>query len=101
MSSASRSSIGKRPRPTTPKARTAWWRPGEQPIPAGDPRNILGARWLGFRETQDLAGFGIHGTEDPSSLGKESSAGCIRLRNEDIEVLFDFAPYGTEVVVRG
>ncbi len=78
----------------------AWWRPGEQPIPAGDPRNILGARWLGFRETQDLAGFGIHGTEDPSSLGKESSSGCIRLRNEDIEVLFDFAPYGTEVVVR-
>jgi hypothetical protein len=77
-----------------------WWRPGEPSIPARDPRNILGTRWLGFQETQDLAGFGIHGTDDPSSLGKESSAGCVRLRNEDIELLYDFVAYGTEVVIR-
>jgi hypothetical protein len=78
----------------------SWWRPGEPAIPPKDPRNILGTRWLGFQETQDLAGFGIHGTDDPSSLGKESSAGCVRLRNEDIEVLFDFVPYGTEVLIQ-
>jgi len=78
----------------------SWWRPGEGAIPAGDSRNILGSRWLGFQETQDFAGFGIHGTSDPSSIGKESSAGCIRLRNEDIELLYDFVPYGTEVVIR-
>lgn len=77
-----------------------WWRPGEPAIPSGDPRNILGTRWLGFQETQDLAGFGIHGTSDPSSLGKESSAGCIRMRNEDIELLYDFVTLGTEVTIR-
>jgi hypothetical protein len=76
-----------------------WWRPGEPPIPAGDQRNILGSRWLGFQETQDLAGFGIHGTSDPASVGKESSAGCIRMRNQDIELVYDFVPYGTEVLV--
>lgn len=78
----------------------AWWRPGESPIPADDPRNILGVRWLGFEDTPQHVGFGIHGTTDPSSLGKESSAGCIRMRNEDIELLYDFVRYGTEVVVR-
>ena len=77
-----------------------WWRPGEAPVPAGDPKNVLGSRWLGFQETQDFAGFGIHGTSDPSSLGKESSAGCIRMRNEDIEILYDFVTIGTEVQIR-
>jgi len=78
----------------------SWWKPGASPIPAGDPRNILGARWLGFEDTPQHVGFGIHGTQDPSSLGKESSAGCIRMRNEDIELMYDFVRYGTEVVVR-
>ncbi|HVR74878.1 MAG TPA: L,D-transpeptidase family protein [Planctomycetota bacterium] len=77
-----------------------WWRPGKAPVPAGDPENILGTRWLGFEETKDFAGYGIHGTTDPQSLGKESSAGCVRLKNEDIEVLYDFVPYGTEVEIR-
>ena len=77
-----------------------WWRPGEPAIPPKDPRNILGTRWLGFQETQDLAGFGIHGTDDPGTIGKESSAGCVRLRNQDIEVLYDFVSYGTEVVIQ-
>jgi ketosteroid isomerase-like protein len=77
-----------------------WWRTGEPAIPPKDPRNILGTRWLGFQETQDLAGFGIHGTEDPGTIGKESSAGCVRLRNQDIEVLYDFVSYGTEVVIQ-
>lgn len=78
----------------------AWWRSGEPPVPAGDPKNILGSRWLGFQETQNFAGLGIHGTTDPSSLGKESSAGCIRMRNEDIEILYDFVTLGTEVQIK-
>lgn len=78
-----------------------WFRPGEPALPPGDPGNILGTRWLGFAETQDHAGFGIHGTSDPGTLGKESSAGCVRMKNEDIEVLYDFVPYGTEVSIRG
>ncbi len=77
-----------------------WWKPGQSPIPAGDPRNILGSRWLGFADTEDVSGFGIHGTTDPSSIGRESSAGCVRLRQEDVELLFDLVPYRTEVVIR-
>ena len=76
-----------------------WYRPGEPPIPYGDPRNILGSRWLGFKNT-DLVGFGIHGTTEPSSIGKEASSGCIRLRNDDVEVLWDLVPAGTEVEIR-
>ena len=77
-----------------------WWRPGETPIPPGDPKNILGSRWLGFGETQDYTGYGIHGTSDPASLGTDSSAGCVRLRNEDMELLYDFVTLGTEVVIQ-
>jgi lipoprotein-anchoring transpeptidase ErfK/SrfK len=76
-----------------------WYRRGEPPIPYGDPKNILGSRWLGFKDTEDLIGFGIHGTSDPSSIGKEASSGCIRLRNEELEVLWDFIPIGTEVEI--
>jgi hypothetical protein len=77
-----------------------WFRPGEPPIPAGDPRNVLGSRWLGFQATKEFAGYGLHGTEDAASIGSESSAGCVRLRNEDIELIFDFVPLGTRVLVR-
>lgn len=78
-----------------------WYRRGEAPIPAGDPRNVLGSRWLGFKDTEDgLSGLGIHGTSDPTSIGKEASLGCIRMRNEDIEILWDLVPAGTEVEIR-
>ena len=76
-----------------------WYRRGEPPIPSGDPRNILGSRWLGFKDTDELSGFGIHGTADPSSIGKEESSGCIRMHNQELEVLWDFTPLGTEVEV--
>ncbi len=76
-----------------------WYRRGEPPLPPGDPRNILGSRWLGFKETADFTGFGLHGTLDPASIGKEESSGCIRMHNRDIEVLWDFTPLGTEVEV--
>ncbi|MCH2374679.1 MAG: L,D-transpeptidase family protein [Planctomycetes bacterium] len=78
----------------------SWWRPGEGAIPAGDPRNILGTRWMGFKNTDDYSGFGIHGTDIPESIGEQASAGCVRLRNGDIEKLYDFVPYQTVVVVR-
>jgi LysM repeat protein len=77
-----------------------WFRPGSAPIPAGQPGNILGSRWLGFEDTEQFNGFGIHGTDDPSSIGKESSAGCVRLLNKDIELLYDFVPRGTVVTIR-
>jgi lipoprotein-anchoring transpeptidase ErfK/SrfK len=48
-------------------------------------RNPVGTRWIGLSEK----GYGIHGTDNPSSIGFAKSHGCIRLRNQDVERLFD------------
>jgi len=66
-------------------------------IPHGDPRNILGSRWMGFRNSSDYRGFGIHGTSDPASIGKEASSGCVRMLRADVEELFEWTPRGTPV----
>ena len=66
-------------------------------IPYGDPGNILGTRWLGFRDTEQYRGFGIHGTKDPASVGREESSGCVRMHQEDVERLFSWTPLGTPV----
>ncbi len=63
-------------------------------VPAGDPENALGSRWMGFREVPSI---GIHGTIDPSSIGTAASNGCIGLINEEVEELYDLIPRGTEV----
>ena len=52
-------------------------------VPPGA-RNPLGTRWIGLSQR----GYGIHGTDDPRSVGHARSHGCIRLRNEDVERLF-------------
>jgi lipoprotein-anchoring transpeptidase ErfK/SrfK len=62
---------------------------------AGGPGNPLGARamYLGSSE------YRIHGTNDPTTIGKFVSSGCIRLTNEDVEDLFSRVDVGTKVVV--
>jgi lipoprotein-anchoring transpeptidase ErfK/SrfK len=62
---------------------------------AGGPGNPLGARamYLGASE------YRIHGTNDPSTIGKFVSSGCIRLTNEDVSDLFNRVNVGTKVVV--
>lgn len=55
--------------------------------------NPLGPRWIGL----NIKGFGIHGTNRPDSIGKNSSHGCIRLRNRDIKDLFDRVRIGDQV----
>ena len=44
--------------------------------------------------------IGIHGTDDPSSIGNRKSHGCIRMRNRDIEYLVPILPLGTPVEIR-
>ena len=44
-------------------------------------------------------GYGLHGTDDPSSIGRSVSHGCVRLRNEDIETLYRMVPIGTPVYI--
>jgi lipoprotein-anchoring transpeptidase ErfK/SrfK len=62
---------------------------------AGGPGNPLGARamYLGNSE------YRIHGTNDPTTIGKFVSSGCIRLTNEDVKDLFNRVSIGSKVVV--
>ena len=66
----------------------------------GGPDNPLGSRALYLYEGGRDTYYRIHGTMDPSSIGKATSAGCIRLFNQDIIDLFDRVPTGTRVKVR-
>jgi lipoprotein-anchoring transpeptidase ErfK/SrfK len=62
---------------------------------AGGPGNPLGARAMYLGSSQ----YRIHGTNDPSTIGKFVSSGCIRLTNEDVSDLFGRVNVGTKVVV--
>ena len=66
----------------------------------GDPENVLGTRWIGFEDKKGLYGYGIHGTTDPDSIGRQMSNGCIRLKNEDVEDLFDYVKPKMTVVIQ-
>ena len=62
---------------------------------AGGPGNPLGARAMYLGSSV----YRIHGTNDPSTIGKFVSSGCIRLTNEDVADLFSRVTIGTRVVV--
>ena len=72
-----------------------WYRPDGKTIPYGDPENILGTHWLGL----NVPGYGIHGTWEPDSIGRQSSAGCIRLLNDDVAELYVMLPVDTPVTI--
>jgi lipoprotein-anchoring transpeptidase ErfK/SrfK len=61
-------------------------------VPPGK-ANPLGTRWLGL----SVRGYGIHGTNNPASIGRSASHGCIRMRNSDVEELFDMVSVGDSV----
>jgi lipoprotein-anchoring transpeptidase ErfK/SrfK len=65
-------------------------------IPAGAD-NPLGTRWIGL----STKGYGIHGTNVESSVGKAASHGCIRMHREDLEELFASMQVGDQVEIRG
>ena len=71
-----------------------WYRAGAV-VPPDSPENILGTRWMGFT----VPGYGIHGTTKPESIGKNVSAGCVRMLNEDVEELYDIVPAKTKVTI--
>ncbi|HEX7789866.1 MAG TPA: L,D-transpeptidase, partial [Afipia sp.] len=62
---------------------------------AGGPGNPLGAAAMYLGSST----YRIHGTNDPSTIGKFVSSGCIRLTNEDVQDLFSRVTIGTKVVV--
>ncbi len=59
--------------------------------------NPLGTRWMGL----SVKGYGIHGTNRPSSIGHNASHGCIRMKNQDVERLFEMVSVGDEVEMYG
>ena len=80
------------------KEKPAWYYQGNV-YPFGDPRNILGTRWLGFVNQPGVTGYGIHGTAKPDSIGKDESSGCVRMFNHDVEELFEIIPVGAKVII--
>ena len=76
------------------------WYSGDGVFPFGHPKNILGTRWIGFKDKPGLYGYGIHGTAFPESIGKSESNGCIRLKNKDVQELYAFLTKDTKVTIR-
>jgi lipoprotein-anchoring transpeptidase ErfK/SrfK len=84
------------------KWKDPWWYPptqdawakGLKPVPPG-PNNPLGTRWMGL----SVPGVGIHGTDEPASIGYSASHGCIRMEVPDAEWLFDHIDVGTTVFI--
>ena len=64
-------------------------------IPGGSPRNPMGAAAMGLNH----GNYAIHGTNDPGSVGRFVSHGCIRMYNADILDLYARASVGTDVYV--
>jgi hypothetical protein len=64
-------------------------------IPGGDPSNPLGARWLGL-----TGGYGLHGTNDPNSIGRPDQSGCIGLGPRDVDDVYDILIVGSKVTIK-
>lgn len=72
-----------------------WVDPGDPSVQIGSgPDNPLGYRWIGFNGT-----YGIHGTNQPASVGYYVSNGCIRMHEEDVEAVYNQVSVGTPVTV--
>ncbi|MCX7780315.1 MAG: L,D-transpeptidase [Negativicutes bacterium] len=61
-----------------------------------NPGGPYGAMWMGL----SIPGYGIHGTNNPASIGGYVSKGCIRMYNKDVLELARIVPIGTPVIIR-
>jgi lipoprotein-anchoring transpeptidase ErfK/SrfK len=76
-------------------ANPAWYGPGKVVAPGKN--NPLGTRWLGLSRKS----YGIHGTNEPRSIGRNASHGCVRMCNRDVEDLFARVEVGDVVELHG
>ena len=72
-----------------------WTKPGVGMVMPDSEDYELGARWIPI----SAEGYGIHGTNDESSIGAQTTAGCVRMYNSDVIELYDIIPVGTEVEI--
>jgi lipoprotein-anchoring transpeptidase ErfK/SrfK len=60
---------------------------------SNDPKNPIGERWIGLKgiepHNKGFEGYGIHGTIDPESIGQQRSMGCVRMRGNDVELVYE------------
>lgn len=77
-----------------------WYSPDGGVFPYGHRENILGTRWIGFKDKPNLYGYGIHGTTQPETIGMAASNGCIRMLNSEVEELYDFVTSDTEIIIQ-
>ena len=61
------------------------------------PGNPVGTRWMGL----SVKGYGIHGTNEPKSIGKAASHGCIRMARKDLEEMYEMVAVGDTVELIG
>lgn len=74
---------------------------GKRYYPPRHPNNPLGSRWMQINGWHYRTGamLGIHGTDDPENIGKAVSGGCVRMHNQDVELLFERLRVGMKVVI--
>ena len=77
----------------------AWEHPWNGTIVPPGPKNPLGQRWIGFW-TDGKNYIGFHGTPNESLIGQAVSHGCVRMKNKDIEKLFELVSLDTSVTVQ-
>jgi lipoprotein-anchoring transpeptidase ErfK/SrfK len=80
---------------TDKMVKPVWTKPGVGMVMPDSEEYELGARWIPI----SLKGYGIHGTNDESSIGGQTTAGCVRMYNNDVIELYDIIPVGTEVEI--
>jgi len=68
-------------------------RDSKQKFDGGDPKNPIGKHWMGLEGTDEVTrkftSYGIHGTIDPASIGKQMSMGCIRMLPDDVAMVYE------------
>jgi L,D-transpeptidase ErfK/SrfK len=70
----------------------------KEPVRPG-PENPLGSRWIGFL-VEGPYHIGIHGTNQETLIGEAVSHGCVRMLNQDIQILYGYLKVGTPVIVK-
>jgi LysM repeat protein len=94
-----------RVRPGSKLLNPEWTHPvtGQQ-FKADDALNPIGEHWLGIEgieaSNSSLAGYGMHGTIEPESIGRDMSLGCVRLVAEDIAIVWETLGDGCEIEIR-
>ena len=73
-----------------------------QHFASNDPANPIGERWIGLKgiepHNKNFEGYGIHGTTDITSIGKQASMGCVRMLPQDVEVVYELLTEPNSIV---